>query len=191
MWAAKKRVLVSYLRSADSYDELYREEQARKFRVVIELIEPTEEDLILDAGCGTALLAEFLQTVGCRLVGVDFARSMIKKAMSKTGSRNVDLVIADVDALPFAPGSFTKTLAITLAQNLLDPAATLRELDRVTREGGLVVISGLRVNWPEQLTRLVSDERRAKLVGTPDLNDVIASYQKTPRCGSKILKQQT
>jgi len=191
MWAAKKKILDSYLDSADSYDELYGEEQARKFRVTTQLIQPTEEDFVLDAGCGTALLMEFLLKVGCYLVGVDFARSMVKKAKSKIRSRKVDFVIADVDALPFAPSSFTKTLAITLVQNLFDPVATISELDRVTRESGFLVVSGLRVKWPELLTRLMKNERDAKLVDIPDLNDIIASYQKTPKFGSMNLNLQT
>ncbi len=54
----------------------------------------------------------------------------------------VDGAVSDVTHLPFADGSFDATLCVTVLCHELvpDPAATVRELARVTRKGGIVCL---------------------------------------------------
>jgi demethylmenaquinone methyltransferase/2-methoxy-6-polyprenyl-1,4-benzoquinol methylase len=99
---------------------------------------------VLDAATGTGELALELkrQRPAARVVGVDFTASMLETAARKAGRRRLDLelVNADVLALPFEDETFE---AVTIAyglRNLSDKRAGLGELSRVLKPAGRLVI---------------------------------------------------
>lgn len=97
----------------------------------------------LDVCCGTGDLAlELRRRWNATVVGSDFARRMIDIAAAK--SRRVraplDLLQGDTTRLPFADGSFDSASVAFGIRNVGDVAAGLREMARVVRPGGRVVI---------------------------------------------------
>ena len=94
----------------------------------------------LDAGGGTGATAAWMADHGT-LVAADFEPSAL--AMNRTRHPStVGFAAADVQHLPFADGSFDATVCVTVLchQSIPDPVVAVRELARVTRPGGLVVL---------------------------------------------------
>jgi len=147
-WIKKKRTLKSYEVTASSYDSQYMKEQQDKFGVALNPIKLSSKSVVLDAGCGTGLLPVIIAEDVKFIVGVDFSRKMLERARSRLKPfQNVSIICADVDLLPFRGGLFTNVFAITLLQNMPNPADTLSEIKRVAKADALIVISGLKKNF--------------------------------------------
>ncbi|HTU81008.1 MAG TPA: methyltransferase domain-containing protein [Candidatus Acidoferrales bacterium] len=98
---------------------------------------------VLDAGCGTGedvrAIAEIVSANG-RVSGVDSSRTMIDEAVARGVPRNASFHTASVSELPFEDGSFDAARAERVLQHVDDPGAAVRELKRVVRPGGSVLV---------------------------------------------------
>lgn len=95
---------------------------------------------VLDVACGTGDLAFELERAGARVVGLDFTFEMLRLARAKDVSGHLPFLNGDALALPFEHASFdAATIAFGL-RNLADRARGLRELARVVRPGGRVMV---------------------------------------------------
>lgn len=91
----------------------------------------------LDAGCGPGGNGAWLARHG-HLVGVDLATEALEFA--RTGHPETVPAQATLEALPFADASFDVVIEITVLTSVPDDAAAVRELARVTRPGGAVLL---------------------------------------------------
>jgi ubiquinone/menaquinone biosynthesis C-methylase UbiE len=73
-----------------------------------------------------------------RIVATDLNQPMLDRAAAVGTARPVEWRQADVQALPFADGSFDATLSQLVVNFMADAEAGVRELARVTRHGGIV-----------------------------------------------------
>jgi ubiquinone/menaquinone biosynthesis C-methylase UbiE len=92
----------------------------------------------LDAGGGTGATGTWKGASGAVVVADLEALAL---QLARRDHPEIDgVALADVSVLPFADGSFDATLCVTVLCHELvpDPAATVRELARVTRPGGFV-----------------------------------------------------
>ncbi len=101
-------------------------------------------DRVLDAGCGSGSMSRLLARTypQAEVVGVDLRQQYLDFARSRAraeGVKNLELRPADVFALPFADGTFDVVWTKYLLQWLKDPKRALKELQRVTRSGGIIV----------------------------------------------------
>ena len=99
-------------------------------------LHPRLGERVLDVAAGTGVSTVELGRSGAWCVAVDFSLGMLRAA----AGRNVPRVAADALRLPFADEVFD---AVTIAfglRNLVDPEAGLREMARVTRPGGRIVV---------------------------------------------------
>jgi 2-polyprenyl-3-methyl-5-hydroxy-6-metoxy-1,4-benzoquinol methylase len=140
------RSSVSYFnRVADSWGNAYAEPTAgghalrERRRRLLELLEGAAGSL-LDAGCGPGLLAAEVEARGWRYTGVDAAKAMLASG-DTAARRGGQLAAADVQALPFATGSFDAVVCIGVLDHVVEQQACLAEFLRVVRPGGLVVAS--------------------------------------------------
>ncbi len=102
------------------YDELYGEEQIPKLYSVIEFLEElgVEGIKILDAGCGTALLAALIPSrIVKYYVCFDISYGMLSIGKKRTGLKNflTDLVAGDIEHLPFR-GGFDVAVAVSVVR---------------------------------------------------------------------------
>ncbi|MFI5493295.1 methyltransferase domain-containing protein [Actinoplanes sp. NPDC051859] len=95
--------------------------------------------VLVDAGCGGGLLAPHVEHLGYRHVGVDLRRSGLEQA----AARGVSPIAGDVAALPLADESADVVVAGEILEHVPDLSATVAELCRVLRPGGLLVLDTL------------------------------------------------
>ena len=116
-----------------------RKTHQRLKRIVSDLIGP--DDTVLECACGTGLLSAVIAEKCRQLTATDFSRKMLKKAEKNCAAcRNVRFAQADITALPYPDGSFDKIVAGNVIHLLDDPLTALGELDRVCKEGGMLII---------------------------------------------------
>ena len=107
--------------------------------IVSALIEP--EDAVLECACGTGLLSAVIAPRCRRLTATDFSEKMLKKAEKNCASfRTIRFAQADITALPFPDSSFDKVVAGNVIHLLDNPLTALSELNRVCKDGGMLVI---------------------------------------------------
>jgi SAM-dependent methyltransferase len=109
--------------------------------VVHSLIAPRVEPgtIVLDAACGTGRHLAWLERVGCRAIGVDLSRSMLEHASAAApGAR---LLQGDLLALALDSGSVDLVICSLALCHVPDLLSALRELARVLRPGGTLVVS--------------------------------------------------
>jgi demethylmenaquinone methyltransferase/2-methoxy-6-polyprenyl-1,4-benzoquinol methylase len=111
---------------------------------------PADGGHVLDVATGTGLVAAELVRRGFRVTGVDQSAQMLTRARERFGGR-VDLVEASAEALPFVDASFDHLTVTYLLRYVDDPGATLAELARVVRPGG--VVASLEFGVPSGLAR--------------------------------------
>lgn len=94
---------------------------------------------LLDVGCGTGHHLRELRARGFQVSGVDGSEEMLKVA--RRINPGVDLRRADVEAQPFADGSFDWILSIEVLRYLPDFRGTVKEMGRVLAPGGTAVVT--------------------------------------------------
>lgn len=97
---------------------------------------------VLDVGCGTGRLLAKLRKAfpAAELCGVDASGPMIEVAQAKPELRGVRLEVALASALPFDDGSFDAALTTMSFHHWEDQAAGLRDVARVLRPGGRLLV---------------------------------------------------
>ena len=143
-WRDKRKVMLRYNVTADSYDEQYTDEQRRKYTKALEKVDVTN-NAILDVGCGSGLFFKEVETQAEMVVGVDVSHNLLLKAKERAkASQNTFVLQADADHLPFKNNLFGFVFAFTVLQNMPKPTETLQELKRVAKKSGRVVVTGLK-----------------------------------------------
>jgi phosphatidylethanolamine/phosphatidyl-N-methylethanolamine N-methyltransferase len=99
-------------------------------------------DRVLEVGVGTGINGA-LYPSECSVTGIDFSSSMLEKAharIARKGVRNVRLLQMDAQNMKFADDSFDIVYAPYVISVVPDPVAVTREMHRVCRPGGKIII---------------------------------------------------
>lgn len=105
-----------------------------------ECLELQRAQRVLDLAAGTGVSTAELERSGAFAVGCDFSLGMLRAGKASRGRGRVRFVAGDGMHLPFADGVFdAATIAFGL-RNVADAPAALRELARVVRPGGRLVV---------------------------------------------------
>jgi phosphatidylethanolamine/phosphatidyl-N-methylethanolamine N-methyltransferase len=99
-------------------------------------------DRVLEVGVGTGINAG-LYPRDCSVTGIDLSAPMLEKArerIARKGIRNVRLLEMDAADLKFATGTFDIVYAPYLISVVPDPVAVVREMRRVCRPGGRIIV---------------------------------------------------
>src|SRR4029450_12882103 len=97
---------------------------------------------ILEVGIGTGINAP-LYPRDCHVTGIDFSASMLVKArerVDRKGLRNVQLMEMDAANLSFPDNAFDVVYAPYVISVVPDPVQVVREMHRVCRPGGKIII---------------------------------------------------
>ena len=101
-----------------------------------------ESPRILDAGCGTGRNLQDYSAIG-PAQGVEHSAT----ALAFSRERGYVVHLAPLEDLPFAPGTFDLVCATDVLEHIEDDAAALRELHRVARPGGSLLVTVPAYGW--------------------------------------------
>lgn len=108
---------------------------------VLDAIGPTAGLRVLDAGCGEGYLSRTLAAGGADVDGIDACQSLVDAAASHPSPEGATrFTYASVDDLPFEDGTFDLVVCNHLFSHLPDPTDALREIGRVLKSGGRLVL---------------------------------------------------
>lgn len=146
-------------------------------------IEPT--DNVLDVGCGAGWLSRRLAELvpDGRIIGMDISDEMVRRARrANIELGNTMFIVGGVDEIPWEANFFTRAISVESAYYWPDPAAGVKEIFRVLREGGSawILINYYRDNphchqWGEKLpvpTKLLSAEEWTALFRNAGFSEV-------------------
>ncbi|MCX8128405.1 MAG: class I SAM-dependent methyltransferase [Synergistetes bacterium] len=110
----------------------------------IALADVKEGKEALDVGAGTGFITEGLVTKGLKVVAMDQSKAMLEKMRSKFSNFDkVIYVIGGAESIPFLDSSFDYIFANMCLHHVEDPAKAIREMARVLKPGGKLVITDL------------------------------------------------
>jgi len=112
-----------YNEISKGYEELHREEQLGKIKLIKKHFNPKGK--LLDVGCGTGITTIPWK---CKLYGLDPAIQLLKRASKKNRPTYLN---AEAEHIPFKDNTFEVVISITAIQNFHDIEKGLKEIKRV------------------------------------------------------------
>lgn len=104
-------------------------------------------DLVLaDVGCGTGSLTFELARFAKRVIAIDLSREMLRRAgylAKEQGIRNVEFRRGDAAKLPLENETVDAAFCVMVLHFLANPAQAIKELCRITRPGGSIILVDL------------------------------------------------
>jgi demethylmenaquinone methyltransferase/2-methoxy-6-polyprenyl-1,4-benzoquinol methylase len=142
-------------------------------RLVVDAVDPRPGETVLDLAAGTGTSSQPFADRGAEVVPCDFSLGMLE--VGKRSRPNLPFTAGDGTRLPFADATFDAVTISFGLRNIVDPDAGLRELRRVTRPGGRLVVCEfshptnrlMRTVYVEYLMRALPSVARA-VSSSPD-----------------------
>jgi demethylmenaquinone methyltransferase/2-methoxy-6-polyprenyl-1,4-benzoquinol methylase len=107
-------------------------------RQVLDAVDPKPGELVLDLAAGTGTSSQPFRNRGASVVPCDFSVGMLQ--VGKRNRPHLPFTAGDGTQLPFAGDTFDAVTISFGLRNIVDPDAALREMLRVTRPGGRLVV---------------------------------------------------
>jgi len=134
---------------------------------LLEALEPGAGERILEIGPGTGY---YTLDVAARLAGGSLAAFDVQQEMldhltreaAGRGLDNVETTVGDARALPYPDSSFDAAYLVTVLGEVPDQEAALRELRRVLKPGGRLVVGELALGDPHYVSSRALRERAAR-----------------------------
>ena len=132
---------------AEEYTLSYRSQSPMGYALrvrqqrVLELLD-TSGGKVLDVGCGPGMLAVELLNLGHKVWGVDAAPAMIDLCRKQPGeSGHAHFAVGDATNLAFPDGFFDAVTCIGVIDRIPTHKSVLREMTRVVKRNGTLIIS--------------------------------------------------
>ncbi len=138
----KRQVQRAYELYAPVYDFIFDWIFAPGRAAAVRRLDLQRSDSLLEVGIGTGLNLP-LYPPTCQLTGIDLSQEMLDKAVERVqglAMPNVTLKVMDATSMDFGDNEFDKALATYTISAVPDPVAVLREMCRVVKPGGTIVI---------------------------------------------------
>jgi len=149
---------------------------------------------LLDVGCGAGRFAEIALQAGAHVVAVDYSAAVAACRQNLSQYENLEVIQADIFALPFEPGQFDYVCCFGVLQHTPDVRAAFLRLPKQLKFGGKLVVDlypwlARNALWPKYwlrpITRRIPSETLFGIVQavTPRLLPVARLLAKVPLIG--------
>ncbi len=138
----KRQVQRAYEFWAPAYDFIFDRIFAPGRVAGIKQLELNRQHSVLEVGIGTGLNLP-LYPSACRLTGIDLSQEMLDKAVERVQTLampDVTLTVMDATSMDFGDDEFDRAIATYTISAVPDPVAVLREMCRVVKPGGVIVV---------------------------------------------------
>ena len=138
----KRQVQRAYEFWAPAYDFIFDWIFAPGRQAAIKHLDLNRQHSVLEVGIGTGLNLP-LYPATCRLTGIDLSQEMLDKAVERVQTLtmpNVTLKVMDATSMDFGDNEFDRAIATYTISAVPDPVAVMREMRRVVKPDGIIVI---------------------------------------------------
>ncbi|WP_183562256.1 class I SAM-dependent methyltransferase [Mucilaginibacter sp. SP1R1] len=108
------------------------------YTYVINLLQPTPADHILDVGCGSGLFSDLASKPGAHVTGIDASEVLLDEARQRNPS--ITFLNGEMEELPFDDQSFTLVCGFNSFQYAANVKNALSEAKRVLKTGGKLAL---------------------------------------------------
>jgi ubiquinone/menaquinone biosynthesis C-methylase UbiE len=157
----RERILDQFTRQAEPFARAQAIRSPEALERIVQMAEAGPEDTVLDVACGPGLLACAFARVVKHAVGVDITPAMLdeaRKTQAEQDLENVSWQSGDVLSLPYPDHHFSIVVSRFVFHHLLEPLAALKEMKRVCKPSGRVVVADM-APAPEKADALNTMER--------------------------------
>jgi len=143
---------------------------------LVELVDVTSVERMLDAGGGTGRVSQYFSGQVDQIVIADLAFQMLTKSQSKNGLYPVN---SHSEILPFPDESFDRIIMVDALHHVCDQSKTAQELWRVIKPGGKIVIEEPDFhNWSVKLIALAEKLAlmRSHFLSGQEIQDLFSSF---------------
>ena len=157
----RSRILDQFTRQAVPFAQAQAIRNREALGRIVQMAEAGPDDTSLDVACGPGLLACAFARVVRQAVGIDLTPAMLdqaRKTQKDQGLHNLTWHQGDVTSLPFPNSHFSIVTSRFAFHHLEQPLAALREMHRVCKAGGRVVVADMSPA-PEKADALNAEER--------------------------------
>jgi ubiquinone/menaquinone biosynthesis C-methylase UbiE len=161
MGSHEDRILDQFTRQAVPFSEAQAIRNQEALDFIVRMAEAGPADTSLDVACGPGLLASAFARVVRHAVGIDLTPAMLEQARKTQAAqrlKNVTWQRGDVNSLPYPDAHFSIVSSRFAFHHLLDPVAALKEMKRVCKPGGRVVVADM-APAPEKADAMNAEER--------------------------------
>ncbi|HLP97953.1 MAG TPA: class I SAM-dependent methyltransferase [Sideroxyarcus sp.] len=138
-WRQNPLLRMSYSLYAPIYDLTIERMMRRARQVSLAALPTATPGRVLISGAGTGLDLPLLPKMH-RYAALDFNRSMLTHAVPRAAGLEVDFVLGDSMALPFADASFDHVVLHLIVAVVPEPQRCLAEAARVLKPGGSILL---------------------------------------------------
>ena len=141
--AHDEKIVAQFTRWARPFSELAVHAEAEGMRRTLAAARLTGTTRVLDVACGPGIVACAAAAHAAHVTGIDLTPAMIEQAtarQAREGLSNCDWRVGDATALPFADAGFDTAITRYSFHHMPEPARALREMARVAKPGGCVVV---------------------------------------------------
>lgn len=152
-WVAKFSPMRTHYHS-DSF--LERNIWGKKKQVIKKILDSIEHESVVDIGCGDGGLFSLIKK-NAKYTGIDISPTQLKAFKSSLKSTNSSPILIEADAsnLSLKDNSFDVAIVCDVLEHVIDPLVVMREIKRVVKKGGYVIIGIPNENLLE-LVRLIA-----------------------------------
>jgi ubiquinone/menaquinone biosynthesis C-methylase UbiE len=155
------------------------EAEAAWREALVRYVDPARANVILDLGSGTGRFSPLLaDALNARVVGIEPSRGMREAAVCGAQHQRVDYVGGDGRWIPLADGSCDAAWVFNVIHHVPDIPACARELARVVRAQGKVLVTG---GWPgrcDDLTMFRYFPEGLQVINQfPTIEQVVAAFE--------------
>lgn len=149
---------------------------------IAQLAQLSLNDRVLDVACGTGLVSFVLAPYAREVVGIDISPGMLAKARQirhLREVRNVHFILGEAGHLPFKDEEFDVVVCRLAIHHFPQPEREIREMARVLKIGGRLVISDTVSSEDEREARLhnalerLRDPSHARMLAPTELIQLI------------------
>ena len=142
---------------------------------IMNIIKPIEQGLCLEVGSGDGRYTIPLAQYGNLTIGVDLSNEMIERCMKRieqAKNKNIMLIQADAEHLPFKNETFKKVVCIATLVHIPNYENTVNEYFRVTQNNGCIITENISLLHPtilyywlkNKIVRILFKENKLKLI---------------------------
>lgn len=136
----KEKSINHFNSNAKEYDNSFDGKFVKvMYQSLLEELEKDEKGKLLDVGCGTGNVLCKLVNGKRELFGIDLSENMVEESKKRMG-KDADIKVADAEHIPYKDNTFDTLVCNASFHHYPHPEEVLREMKRVLKNGGKLLI---------------------------------------------------